>query len=980
MQSTLTLRKETSCRRHNARELVPEAYRRVVVGPPILGGSTKDSEIRCNYKDIHREDAPVQHVTESVERLVVDPVIRAAPWDAERLRSQEQKPQACLLLISESDVSRSVLAAASLRVMLQDAGLEGQVELATCGTRPYNLGEGPEPAVVAAAEAMGLELPAQHAARLFDPANDIVSYDLLLVMDKFTAGDVMREVSSFELINRTAQFSYKVRRLGEFLPAPEAQEPPAVMQYSTAGDEMDIEDPLYGNVGGEEEEPRSSTAMNLYYWCCKLPVNCQPPTAGREEQQAVMRTARKIWKSCRGLVGLLLELGAVEASEVAGEREQSPCRPPLGPALRSRSGSEQPAGVLKEGWLERGAVIGAGAAGLAAARELRDEGHDVTVLEQSPYVGGVWRYDPRTETGDLLGANPDRSRVHSSMYEKLRTNLPRELMSFVDFPFDAAFLGPRYSSDPRRFCGHAEVLGYLDAFADYFELRALVRTRTRVLSVQLAEEAAAEGAAAAAAAAGPEDRCQHLKQQQQEAAGKAATEPLSPRFGFVVTSEWLGPDGGSNIAEHAAAATASPSRDRSQGHGDGQEAVSNDRDGGEKPQAARLRNQQQQELYDAVVVCNGHYSEPRLPQVRGMYGSGGSSPCDRGFPGEQLHSHNYRSAEKLRGKVVLVVGASNSGEDISRELSAGGAARVLLSAWSWKNEAWAADTAPYGPGSNIYRFPMVSELHADGSATFTDGRREGPIDAVIYCTGYRYSFPFLRGSAAAAARVEDNCVGPLWLHMLPPGPLAPGLSFIGLPWKVVPFPQFQMQSKLIARLLSGRVPLPSHDQMEADIAVHFEAMRAQQLPKRYTHMQGQQQFKYNDLLARCCGPDVEPLPWWRAELNRIVGMQRRERPDDYRDAELADAGSEAAAALSAAYADFAVQVGRLTGLHGASLSASAAALEVKQAGTGTVVAWREECRRAGAALCGRWPLPQALKSSAQLWTPHLTFSCGGRRG
>ncbi|GIL73463.1 hypothetical protein Vretifemale_3589 [Volvox reticuliferus] len=95
----------------------------------------------------------------------------------------------------------------------------------------------------------------------------------------------------------------------------------------------------------------------------------------------------------------------------------------------------------------RVAIIGAGAAGLAAARELRLEGHDVTVLEQSPYVGGVWRYDPRTESEDLLGINPDRSRVHSSMYEQLRTNLPRELMSFIDFPFDSAFLGPQYSSD-----------------------------------------------------------------------------------------------------------------------------------------------------------------------------------------------------------------------------------------------------------------------------------------------------------------------------------------------------------------------------------------------------------------------------------------------------------------------------------------------------------------------------------------------------
>ena len=40
----------------------------------------------------------------------------------------------------------------------------------------------------------------------------------------------------------------------------------------------------------------------------------------------------------------------------------------------------------------RVAVVGAGAAGLAAARELRAEGHDVAVLEASDHVGGTWRY------------------------------------------------------------------------------------------------------------------------------------------------------------------------------------------------------------------------------------------------------------------------------------------------------------------------------------------------------------------------------------------------------------------------------------------------------------------------------------------------------------------------------------------------------------------------------------------------------------
>lgn len=42
------------------------------------------------------------------------------------------------------------------------------------------------------------------------------------------------------------------------------------------------------------------------------------------------------------------------------------------------------------------------------------------------------------------------------MYAGLRTNLPREIMSFLEFPFDATFLG-NWSVDDRRFPVHEEV-------------------------------------------------------------------------------------------------------------------------------------------------------------------------------------------------------------------------------------------------------------------------------------------------------------------------------------------------------------------------------------------------------------------------------------------------------------------------------------------------------------------------------------------
>ena len=48
--------------------------------------------------------------------------------------------------------------------------------------------------------------------------------------------------------------------------------------------------------------------------------------------------------------------------------------------------------------------------------------------------------------------------------------------------------------------------------------------------------------------------------------------------------------------------------------------------------------------------------------------------------------------------------------------------------------------------------------------------------------------------------------------MFPPA-YAPTLSFVGLPWKVVPFPQFELQAKWISRALSGRARLPTPEAM-----------------------------------------------------------------------------------------------------------------------------------------------------------------------
>lgn len=71
-----------------------------------------------------------------------------------------------------------------------------------------------------------------------------------------------------------------------------------------------------------------------------------------------------------------------------------------------------------------------------------------------------------------------------------------------------------------------------------------------------------------------------------------------------------------------------------------------------------------------------------------------------------------------------------------------------------------------------------------------DGRQIPNIDAVLYCTGYQYAYPFLEGTGLVTS--HDMRVDPLWQHIFPPA-VAPTLAFVGLIWKSLRNPQFELQ-------------------------------------------------------------------------------------------------------------------------------------------------------------------------------------------
>ncbi|CAI9091016.1 OLC1v1025934C1 [Oldenlandia corymbosa var. corymbosa] len=208
-----------------------------------------------------------------------------------------------------------------------------------------------------------------------------------------------------------------------------------------------------------------------------------------------------------------------------------------------------------------------------------------------------------------------------------------------------------------------------------------------------------------------------------------------------------------------------------------------------------------EEVFDAVVVASGHYAQPRLPDIKGM---------DE-WKRKQMHSHIYRIPQPFKNEVVVVVGNSQSGQDISMELSKV-AKEVYLSAKDPSNVTEGLSKV-LAKSNNLHLHPMIQSIHEDGRVLFINGQWI-IADTIIYATGYSYSFPFL--DTKGVVKVDDNVVGPLYEHTFPPL-LAPSLSFVGIPQRLIGFPFFESQAKWIAQLLAGKNHLPSVEQMMRSI-------------------------------------------------------------------------------------------------------------------------------------------------------------------
>ena len=167
----------------------------------------------------------------------------------------------------------------------------------------------------------------------------------------------------------------------------------------------------------------------------------------------------------------------------------------------------------------------------------------------------------------------------------------------------------------------------------------------------------------------------------------------------------------------------------------------------------------------AVISATGSWQKPFIPAIPGR----------KVFRGEQVHSAHYGTPERFAGQTVLIVGGGNSGAQILAEVS-----RVADTTWitlepprflpdevdgrvlfaqateRYKAKLEGRDPGPPRSLGDIVMVPPVREARERGAlrsvrpfVRFTDtgvvweDGRETPVDAVIWCTGFRPAFDHL---------------------------------------------------------------------------------------------------------------------------------------------------------------------------------------------------------------------------------------------
>ena len=129
--------------------------------------------------------------------------------------------------------------------------------------------------------------------------------------------------------------------------------------------------------------------------------------------------------------------------------------------------------------LPKVAIIGAGVSGLLSAKHLKDVA-EIKVFESRDQIGGIWHYSAlseRTTTDKESDAYYKLyGNLHSSLYNNLTTNVPKNCMTFKDFCHD---------KDTPYIMPSGSYHDYLISYAEKFELNQFVSLNTTVTSLEI---------------------------------------------------------------------------------------------------------------------------------------------------------------------------------------------------------------------------------------------------------------------------------------------------------------------------------------------------------------------------------------------------------------------------------------------------------------------------------------------------------------
>lgn len=365
--------------------------------------------------------------------------------------------------------------------------------------------------------------------------------------------------------------------------------------------------------------------------------------------------------------------------------------------------------------IKRIAIIGAGPCGLAVAKYLLAENvfEKIDIIEQQAEVGGVWNYTPivgeRLEVPSTRPPSyPDKPLrpkdgsvpiFSNPMYERLHTNIPKNLMQYSDQDF---------SLDMLLYPTREDVQDYLIQYSK--EIRHLISFSSQVEDVAISGDDSQER--------------------------------------WIITTK------------------------------------------------STITNEEFKKKYDAVVVSSGHYSVPFIPFVPGMV------EFNKAHPSVISHAKIYRSPEHFKDKKVIVVGNGPSGLDIGTQISEVCRTPLL-------NSVRTASPLKLGEKEDVP--PIVGYQVEDRAVRFADGRVEKDVDAIVYCTGYLWSYPFLNSLNPPVVTTGHRVLG-VWQQLF--NTSHPTMAFTALSWKIVPFPLSECQGAAIAKVWSNRISLPSKEEMK----------------------------------------------------------------------------------------------------------------------------------------------------------------------